>query len=197
MVCFDAHSWLGVLIYPTLPCVCDPLWQPPWAVMTFVILLLLWRIRQVTIMEGSRYASHRANLSMVIISVHPNNNFQLQLFLYSQLISLQLTMWPSCFKAGKLDFWEPNAYGWWPKPRRKKKKHIWRKYSTESYRDKSREPRMHPEAQLGERWAERGLKEAGKNNREAGRTLRGEKFRRLWPSDQQLQMFWDQDLRIK
>ena len=43
-------------------------------------------------MEGSQYASHRANLSMVIISVHPNNNFQLQLFLYLQLISLQLTV---------------------------------------------------------------------------------------------------------
>lgn len=50
---------------------------------------------------------------------------------------------------------------------------------TESYRDKSRGPRMHLEAQLGERWAERGLKQAEGNSREAGRTLRREKFRRL------------------
>lgn len=60
-----------------------------------------------------------------------------------------------------------------------KKKHTWRKYLTESYRDKSRGPRMHLEAQLGERWAERGLKQAEGNSREAGRTLRREKFRRL------------------
>lgn len=53
---------------------------------------------------------------------------------------------------------------------------------TESYRDKSRGPRMHIEAQFGERWAERELKEAEENNTEAGRTLR-KKFRRLWPSD--------------
>lgn len=31
---------------------------------------------------------------------------------------------------------------------------------------------MHLEAQSGERWAERELKEAEENNREAGRTLR-------------------------
>lgn len=61
---------------------------------------------------------------------------------------------------------------------RKKKKCVQRKYSTESYRDKSRGPRMHLEAQSGERWAERELKEAEENNREAGRTLR-KKFRRL------------------
>lgn len=60
----------------------------------------------------------------------------------------------------------------------KKKKRVQRKYSTESNRDKSRGPRMHLEAQFGERWAERELKEAQEKNTEAGRPLR-KKFRRL------------------
>ena len=60
----------------------------------------------------------------------------------------------------------------------KKKKCVQRKYSTESNRDKSRGPRMHLEAQFGERWAERELKEAQEKNTEAGRPLR-KKFRRL------------------
>ena len=49
---------------------------------------------------------------------------------------------------------------------------------TESNRDKSRGPGMHLEAQFGERWAERELKEAEEKNREAGRTLT-KKSRRL------------------
>ena len=65
-----------------------------------------------------------------------------------------------------------------PRGRKKKKKCVQRKHLTESNRDKSRGPGMHLEAQFGERWAERELKEAEEKNREAGRTLT-KKSRRL------------------
>lgn len=49
--------------------------------MTFVILLLLWKIKHLTIKEHLQCASHCAELFTVAISVYPNNNLKLQLFL--------------------------------------------------------------------------------------------------------------------